>query len=455
MRFTFDTTYLIKFKIPLKSFIGSLLILYNISILSHDYENVPSICRGKLTLDTIIRCTLDHSPEYKAAKYELEMRIGQKKAAEYLFPSNPIVSTMASQRTIQEGRFPPIGSQTVTNAEILVSQEIYTGGKRQLQLQVADQFVRSAIKKVQALENQTIIDAIHATVYYQSTQEEYQLAIEILQLAEKTNQYATRKYQLGLAPAIDAELSLAELQKARSYLEDTLRRKKAAVTDLYVMMGLPYIENDQNLPEDWKIPQIPEIALEDYLKLAKENRADYEALSWEAKAMEARKKLVQKERIPNVTLSGFIQNDGFNERVVGARITIPLPIARDYSAELLSAQAESKQALAREEIGEHTVRSQAIKAWNNYFSWKKVYEEYKNSELSKNYQETLDAIQRATERGDLSIRDAILLKKPFLDYKVQLIQIKREFALSSIEFLRAAGLSYVEKIRSVQNENYN
>src|SRR6185369_14506042 len=54
--------------------------------------------------------------------------------------------------------------------------------------------------------------------------------------------------------------------------------------------------------------------------------------------------LFRRTRVPNVTVSAFVQNDAFNDRVFGVGLAIPIPIARTYGGEIAEAEAEAARA---------------------------------------------------------------------------------------------------------------
>ena len=54
----------------------------------------------------------------------------------------------------------------------------------------------------------------------------------------------------------------------------------------------------------------------------------------EVRTAQKRIELLKREAIPNLTVSAYLQRDGFNENVVGARASVPLRVWRDNSGEV-------------------------------------------------------------------------------------------------------------------------
>jgi len=426
------------------------IILYFIPLgfwLCDEHSKVPNYCQLNLNLERIILCTLNHSPEYKMAKFEWEAALGRRKVEEYRFPSNPVISVMASNRSGDANAFLSSGNQSVTNGEILFSQEIYIGGQRQSRIVMIESELKSLLKKIQAIERFTIDQAIRTTYLYQTSLEELSLYEEYLHLAKRISEYSKKRLDLGLGTRMDYELAHSEYLQAKDNYETILRTKNSHLTDLIVMMGLPYSISEGNFPKNLILPFQPTYSLEDFLEIAKRNRPDLEALEWDRKVAESKLQVLEKEKIPNPIISGFIQNDGFNERVLGVRMTIPIPIVRDKSGEIQEAKSLAMHQSSRKEVGEHTVRQEAINAWNGVQSWKRIFFEYDKDSIIQ-AEENLKILSKTIEAGTLSVRESILLQRSFLNHRVRFVQAKRGYALALAEYFKAGGLPYLDYFRN-------
>lgn len=435
-------------KISFPRFIASanILIFLTIAIafrqtLYADSHKFNPACQGSLRLEEVILCVLEHSPEYRIAKLDLEASYGKKKSASYIVPSNPTVSGYMGRRTGPNNNIlGGDGRQSTINGEILFSQEIYIGGQRQAKINIADSEVRSKVKRLQAIERVSIADTIQATITHQSSWEELQLSDELYNLSKEISRIAKVRFQNGLGSEMDAELAESESLKMLSIKESARRRYQASKADLVVMMGIPSTESF-SVSGELRIFPIQFIDLDNYVNLAQKRRPDLEALKLETEVAKNSIKLLQRERIPNLTVSGFVQNDGFNERVVGAKISIPIPIFRNNEAEIQEAEARSKISESRQEVGSHTVRFEAIQAWNNYNSWKRTWESYPRDIISKT-NGNLKIIQDAIQMGKIGVRDAIITQKSLVDLKTTYFQTKANYAISCAEYLRASGENF-------------
>ncbi|MCC5814407.1 MAG: TolC family protein [Leptospira sp.] len=410
-----------------------------------DHGSVDSVCLSDLDIETVILCTLKHSPEYKTAKYELEATLGRKRIAEYAFPSNPVVSAMGANRRIEEGRFPPKGSESVINGEILFSQEFYVGGQRQARVNMANQEVSSKLKRIQAIERMTISEAIRGAILLQAAEEEWKFATELHRVSLSIAKSSRKRFENGLGNEMDADLAEAEAMRNFSYLESVSRKRKEAIANVTVMMGIPF-RDALAIKSGIRIFPIQEMKLDSFIELAEKRRPDLEAIQYEMQFAKSIIRVLERDRIPNITVSGFVQNDGFNERVVGARVSLPLQLWRDNSGEILEAKANAKKSKSLSEVAEHAVKLEAINAWNEVESWKKVWNQYPPNTIQRT-DANIAILNQAVASGNMSIRDAILSIRSMIELKSNYFQSKVGYALACAEYLRAGGESYSSYLR--------
>lgn len=401
-------------------------------------------CVGNQKLISIIYCVLNHSPEYKIAQSNLEASLGRRKIAAYAFPSNPNLSTSNAIRrgTSNESAIFNNSIPQAINGEIMLSQEIYIGGQREVKLELAQADIKTKIKNVQAIERSTIAQTVHSVLLYQASWEEFKLTQELNLLSKEIAKIADLRFKNGIGSEMDFEIALSESIKMNSLEEQARRNWQDAKTDLVVMMGVPYQE-ELNVYEEKKILKIPKEELQEYIDLAEKRRPDLEVLELEINYTKSKIRLLQRERIPNLTISGYVQNDGFNERVIGGKVSIPLQIWRDNSGEIQEAKANSKISEERREIGGHTVRFEATKAWNGVESWKRAWQNFPPNILERT-NENLLILKNAIATGKISVKDALITQKSLVDLKSNYFQTKANYAIACNEYLRAGGIDLNE-----------
>ncbi len=416
---------------------------------NHDEPHLH--CVGNVSLKQIVECVLDHSPEYKSSRMELNVIKGKKIAAGYLFPSNPQISYMQSHRkqTNNTELFSG-GLQSSVNGEILLSQEIFIGGQRKGRLDVADSEFAAQVRRVTVMERETIFHALVATLLYSSLLKEVRLAEELSELAKEIFTVAKARSEKGLSAPIDADIAEAESIRMNKLLLIAKRKLDLAKGNLTVMMGIPFY-SDLNLIGEPRDPsfQNSDIAIltEDALKV----RAEIQASDADIVAQESKISLLKKERIPNLTISGFIQRDGFSENVIGGRLSVPLKIFRDNSGELIEEVSKKEQLKNRAEVSRHTIRYEVIRAVSNYHSFKKEYQSYSNALLEK-IDTDLNSIKKALQNGRINVREALLSQQSLVGVKISFVQSKTDFAIATAEVIRACGIPFSEYLESAFKE---
>jgi cobalt-zinc-cadmium efflux system outer membrane protein len=411
-------------------------------------------CIGNQPVKNIIECVLDHSPEYRIAKADLEASLGRRRIASYTFPSNPVFSASTAHRNSSSSSILSASPSNATNGEILLSQEVFIGGQREVKIELAQSDIKTKIKKIHAIERNTISQTVNAALVFQAAWEEYKLTQELNLLSKEIAKIATLRFKNGIGAEMDSEIAVSESIKMNSMEELTKRRWQDAKTDLVVMMGIDFAEELQ-IREENRIFNVPIEDMDRFVQLAESRRPDLEVLELEIQYAKNRIRLLQREKIPNLTFSGFVQNDGFNERVVGGRISIPLQIWRDNSGEIKEAQALSKISEERKEVGTHTVRFEAIKAWNSKDSWKRAWINFPPNIMERT-NENLNILKDAISTGKISVKDALVTQRSLIELKANYFQTKAGYAISCNEYLRAGGIDLNEFfLMEKKHENKN
>lgn len=422
----------------------SLLLIFFLPFLLLSYENhvhENTNCIGKLTFKKITECVLDHSPEFRLAKLELKAIQGKKQIASYYFPSNPIVSAMSSYRkqTISESPLDPSLNRAV-NGELSISQEIYIGGQRSTKQEIVDSEYKSQYNKVKSIERETIFQSLIASTLYKNSIDEYKLILDLYELHKDIYLITKTRAEKGLIANIDADIALAEQIKMNRMVQIANRKLQSNKANLTVMMGVDFessIEIIDTLPEI----KFYKNELNRILEFALKNRTDVIASEYDTKTTEKIISLLKKERIPNLTISGFVQRDGFNENVVGGRFSLPLNIWRDNKGEIAVANSKNQQSIAFAEVNRHTIRFEVIKSFITYHSFKEELENYTDSIL-KNTEKNLKNIKSAISLGQVNMKDAIFGQQSMVNLKLNYMQTLLDYSLAKIELIRASGLDF-------------
>ena len=420
----------------------TLLILYFIYFISGDlissgdhFEDTK--CSGKILILQIVGCVLNHSPEYKVAKYEIGALEGKKKVAAYLFPSNPYLTITQAGRKGTGGDFLNPENGIFYNGEILISQEIFLSAQRSTRLKIANSELNSSERKLLAIERNTISEAFNAVIYYQFAREETILYESLYKISEDIYRVISTRSQKGLSPPIEADLAESEKFRAFRALQIARRNQQKSKINLTVMMG---IKNELPLEiiDEFNDPKYRKQDQSDLLQFALQNRPEVESNEFLVQANVKKLELYHNEKIPNPIFSAYVQKDGFNENVVGGRISLPLRVWRDQSGEIHEGKYRLEQAKSIAEVNRHTISLEILKAYSDYESLKYELDSY-SPELIKKIETNMEFLKKALLLGQVNLKEALILQQSFLNVKINLLGTRLQYALAGIELLRASG----------------
>ena len=176
---------------------------------------------------------------------------------------------------------------------------------------------------------------------------------------------------------------------------------------------------------------------------ASASRAEVGVARAEVLAGERRVGLLRRSRIPNLTLSAFLQNDGFNERVIGGGVSLPIPLpaplGRTNAGEIAEATALTRRAETEVERIERRVRLEAILAAQAFASRKRELEAFDPGRVSR-AEQSLSSLAQEIAAGRLSIRDAVVSQQALIELLQAQLEARRALCLASVELGRAAGI---------------
>jgi outer membrane protein TolC len=294
------------------------------------------------------------------------------------------------------------------------------------------------------MERDTTAQALSAAVFYKNSLEEYKITEFLYQNSQDMAKVVQGRAEKGLAAGIDADIANAEVSKISRLLNSAIRKRDGAKGNLTVMMGVNY---DLSLSI---IDSIPDIQLntkntQELISTALKQRTEVDAGVIDVRTAQKRIELLKRESIPNLTVSAYLQRDGFNENVMGARASIPLRVWRDNSGEIVESEARKEQAMTNLEVNQHTIKYEVIRAVTNFNS---LREETKNypQELMQKVDDDLLSIKKALGTGQMNIRDALVAQNSLVSLKLSYIQSQSDYDLAKIELIRSVGFPLMQYV---------
>lgn len=401
----------------------------------------PPACAGPLDARTVLRCALVQSPELRLARQELAVLAEKRVSAGTLLPNHPVVIASVADRRLFRGA-PQEPQAPVLNWYVTLSQEIEIAGQRGARLRESEAENAAQLRRVAVAEQEVAASALSAYYEVLAAAEEVRLTEDMTRIAEALAAASAARAKEALLAPVDADVARSEAVRIALGRFEAERRHAAAQSMLASLLGMPGPlavagSLDQGLPAASSAEPIEQMVLG-----ALSVRGEIAAAEQERKVRLARVSLLRRLRTPNPTLSVFAQSDGFNERVLGGGVSVPLflpaPLGPSRAGEIGAALAQVEQADTSLEQVRRRVRmevTRAVQAEQTYARELQLFP----SDLTTRARADLQAIGQALTARQLAIREALLSQRSLIELLQAHIRSRLAFALARVERMRAAG----------------
>ena len=319
----------------------------------------PAECARPPDAGAVVRCALAASPEVRLAGAQLEAAAGRRTTAEVLLPSNPTIIATASNR-----RRPPPEDVSVLNWSVIVSQEIEIAGQRSARVDEVGAAAAALARRAKVAEQEVAAGAL--TAYYEAlaAQETLRFATQLAANGQALATYADARAKEALIAGVEADVARAEATRIGVTRFEAERRLTEARAALAVLMNV----DPRRLALPDALPQSPPFALpagsleDQALRL----RGEVAAAEMERQVLERRLAVVRRERVPNPTISAFLERGEINDRIVGVGLSLPLPlpspVGRTRAGEIAETLAQIRAAESSQELVRRRVRLEVTRA---------------------------------------------------------------------------------------------
>lgn len=378
-------------------------------------------CATPSTPEALTTCAVVQSPEVAEARALLAAALAEGGRAARWLPSNPSLSLMGARRWGPEA--------TAWNGYLTLNQELEIAGQRGQRQQEAEAGVESARARLLQSEEQAAlrvwrswIDAVEAeALLREATRREGD--------AQALASALTARVEAGRAIPLEGEL--ARLGHARSLRRVSASRAAAAMKRAELARLLPESALPEPLPP--LIPSVEAGANPPASASLLEARAASSSLA-------AHAGLLERQRLPNPTLSLSAQLDGFQERVFGLGLSLPLPVPEplgSLNGPERAALAEQRVAATARVAAEQ--RRQALELEQAEVAWTHQQELLASLPPSETEaaRRALLQLRVEVEGGRLGAREAFALGEGFDAVLLERISLEAAFARACLELARA------------------
>jgi len=384
----------------------------------------------------VVGCALAASLDRRAERQSVEVLEGRRVAISPLLPANPILSLSASRRTA--------GGAAATNWTASLAQELEIGGQRGTRRAAVDAEITARKSGVATIDRNVAARAWRAYFEALAARDELALTTRLEKTLERVNVATRAAADRGLASGVESDLAdIAAVRVTQARARATVRARAASVA-LASLLGFDLSTEPPQL-EGELVPLagaervtadrgLPDVAM----------RPEVQTAKLERRAFELQATAYRRARIPNVTVSAFVENDGFNERVIGAGLALPIPLpsplGRTYAGEIAQNEALARRAGIDEERIRRAIRLEWMTALQSYEGAKTQAAVFTPERLARADQ-GLASIAAEIEAGRLSIRDAVISQQALVDLLLSAVQTRLELCLTSVDLVYAAGLA--------------
>lgn len=391
---------------------------------------------GTVARTNVAACSVTASASIAADRAGKVAAEGRRTAADPWFPSNPVVSFAAARRNGTNA--------SATNVYGILSQEIEIAGQRSSRRRAADAEIGARGADVVAQTRRVEAAAYNAWFRAVAARDATRIAERLEAHGADVARVTRARADAGVGSDLDAEVAAAAaLRFARDKVE-AARQERVASATLATLLGRDpgrelVLDVDAHALDPLAGSEVavarvsPSTALE---------RPELRALKLEEKAHASRAEAFRRARFPTLTLQIFAQNDGFDEKVLGGGLALPLPLpqplGRTYAGEAAESEALAQQTSFRASATARELSTElatALAAWQAAKSENALYTDDRVARAEK----ILGDIAKEIEAGRLGVRDAVLAQRELTDLLRARVDARRALALASVEVLFASG----------------
>ena len=383
-------------------------------------------CGQAVTRTNVVACVLAASPALREELASQRAAEGRREAARPILPGNPVLAgTLASRAA------PP---QQSLNWSLSLAQELEVAGQRGLRLDVAGNELDAQVWQVAVAKAAIAEEAWSAYFRVVAARERLALAAKLETATAAVAATVRGMAKEGLSSDLDAEVADAAATRAAGDLVEARAQLAIAQAQLAALLGVPALVEGslEPLPVATAVSSSPSA------------RPEMRSLRKVQGALRARVDVLRRSRVPNPTVSLFAQNDGFNERVLGVGLSVPIPlpqpIGRTLAGEIAEAEALVDKADAGVERLQRELDVARAVAQADYTAGLARRALYPPERLTR-AAALLDTIGLQVKAGRFTVRDALVGQQALIEQLKADIDVREALCLASVRLTRAAGLS--------------
>lgn len=382
--------------------------------------------QSPLTFQQALTMARERAPRVAVARARIDEARGRLAGAQVRFRDNPVVDASAGPRWLETGN--------VTDYEFGLSQTVELGNRRDARIAGAE----ASIARETAVSDATIRQLVRevAVAYVRGllagTRIDVLRAAETL--AKEALDVAERRFRAGDLAVLDVNLARAGAARAASQTRVAEAERTAALGQLKALLA-------------WSDPGDPQPVgnLKDVIRagldvqiVAAADRPEVQTLVAEAAEARADIRLGQAFKKPDLGFGVRLKRDEGHQAAAGV-VSIALPIFNSGQEQVATGTARERRAdLERTAVmSELDLRARTARAT---FTLRLSATEPLERDVLPGLEDNERLARRSFEVGELSLPDLLVIRREFLDTRLQYINALADAAVASIDWQMAAGV---------------
>ena len=393
-------------------------------------------CGTNVTRQNVATCALANSPALEVERQGVAVLAGRERSVSPLLPSNPVLALSGGHRRTDQLR--------ATNWYATLSQDVEIAGQRGARRKAAGAARAAQEQDLVAASRDIARDAWIAYFEALAARDALAMAQRLERAFEAATTATSAAAESGVASGVDADVAEAAALRLTQERIDAERRSKQALAALASLLGAdPFTSRIRLDGELSPLRNAPSDA-SPRAQAAVDHRP--EVLSAEATrhSYEHWINVYRRSRVPNLTFSAFAQRDGFDERVLGGGVSLPIPLpsplGRTYAGEidentaLARQSASAKERLRRDlklDVAHAAAAFEAAQAQTALFT----------ADRTLRAEQTLSSIAEEIGRGRIAVANVIVAQQALIDVLRSSVETRLALCVASVELAHASGLS--------------
>jgi outer membrane protein, heavy metal efflux system len=382
--------------------------------------------QAPLTFEQALTIARERAPRVAVARARIDEARGRLAGAQVRFRDNPVIDASAGPRWLDTG--------TVTDYDVGISQTFELGNRRAARIEGAEAAISRDTAVSEASTRQVVREV--AVAFVRALQA--QTRIEVLRAAESVAAeafaVADRRFRAGDIARLDLNVARGAVSRATSQTRVAEAERTAAIGELKALLAWRDAVDPQpfgNLTDrirDGRAVQLVPAA----------ERPEVRSLIAEAAEARADVRLGRAFKKPDLGFGMRAKRDEGNRAAVGV-FSIALPFFNAGQEQVATGLARERRAdLERSAvISEIDLRAGAAR---QTFELRVAAAEPLERDVLPGLEENERLARRSFEVGELSLPELLVVRREFVDSRLQYVDALADAAIASIDWQMAAGV---------------